>query len=128
MANRRTSTEFAEYVTVDTAPESVDTGYFTNAISIRKIRKDKKIRRVFFSIREFEADPSEASAASDLTVTLQFKCPGDEGWTDYVSLDGSTLAIGNRLMMEDLGAGIYWRAGIKPDNFASGQVRFGFDW
>ena len=128
MSNSRTSGEFKEYATVDTLPDSVDTGYFTNVVCIRDIQKKFKTNRVFFSIRELEADPSETSDASVATVTLQFKCPGDAGWTDFVALDGSSLAIGNRLRIEDTGAGILWRAGIKPDDFTSGQVIFGFDW
>ena len=128
MANSRSSTEFTEYATVDTLPDSVDTGYFTNTVCIRDIQKKFKVQKVFFSIRELEADPSDASDATDITVSLQYKCVGDEGWTDYVSLDGSTLAIGNRLAVEDTGAGVLWRAGVKPDDFQSGQLRFGFDW
>jgi len=128
MANSRSSGEFKEYATIDTLPDSVDTGYFTNPVSIRVLQTKFKIQKIFFSIRELEADPSEASAASVVTVTLQYRCDGDADWTDYVILGGTALAIGNRFAIEDTGAGVYWRAGVKPDDFTSGQIIFGFDW
>ena len=128
MANSRSSEEYHEFITVDTAPDSDDVGYWGNAISIKEIRNKHKITGVYFSIREFELDPSYASGDSDITVKLQYKCEGDAGWTDYVSLDGSTLATGNRLFIEDIASRTMWRCGVIADDFQDGQIRAGFDW
>jgi len=125
MANSKSSDNNYEYATVDTKPTSA--GYFTKEIDVRDILKTNK--KIFFSIRESAADISAApSELSTITVVLQFKCPGDAGWTDYISLDGSTLAIGNRLQLDDYGAGVLWRAGVRDDEYTSGSVTFGFDW
>jgi hypothetical protein len=125
MANRRSSGANKEYAIVDTKPTSA--GYFTNVVDVRHILK--RNAKLFFSIRETNADVSAApSALSTITVVLQFICPGDAAWTDYVSLDGSALAIGNRVQLEDNGAGVLWRAGVRDDEFTNGAVTFGFDW
>ena len=127
MANSKDSTANREYATVDTLPGSA--GYFTNEVDVRLKRKNDKVHCIFFSIREEEADLSEApSTGSTITVNLQFKCPGDSAWTNYVPLDGSSFAIGNRVAIEDIGAGVLWRAGVVSDGFTSGSVIFGFDW
>jgi len=125
MANSQSSGNNYEYATVDTLPGS--TGYFTKEIDARHIQKLGG--RIFFSIREAALEQSEApSAASTITVALQFKCPGDADWTDFDSLDGSTFAIGNRVEIDDNGMGVVWRAGVRSDEYTSGSVRFGFDW
>ena len=126
MANSRTSGQFKEYATVDTLPTEL--GYFTNEINVRELWKKEKISRVYFSIREEEADSSGASDLAVMTVTLQFRCEGDLGWQDYVPLDGSILAVGNRVALEDTAAGVWWRAGVKYYEYTSGSVTFGFDW
>jgi len=125
MANSKSSGINKEYATVDTQPTSA--GYFTNEVNVRT--KLKRNAKLFFSIRETEADVSAApSALSSITVVLQFKCPDDLGWTDYIDLAGSTLAIGNRVQLDDNGAGVLWRAGVRDDEYTSGSVTFGFDW
>jgi hypothetical protein len=129
MANSRSTGDFKEYATIDTQPSGTDLGYWTNEVCLRDkqnggLAKDK----MWFSIREFEADSSEASDTSSMTVTLQFKCDGDAGWQDYVDFAGSTLARGNRLVIEDTGAGARYRAGVKDGDFTSGKVTVGFDW
>jgi len=126
MANSRTSGAFKEYATVDTAP--IGLGYFTNPVDLRVLRKVKKENRVYFSIREEEADSSAASDTSAITVVLQFQCEGDAGWQDYVPLDGSALATGNRVTIEDSGAAVLWRAGVKDGDYTNGSITFGFDW
>ena len=73
MANSRSSTEFHEFITVDTAPDSDDTGYWSNDVSIKKLRNLKKITGIYFSIREYELDASYESGDSDITVKLQFR-------------------------------------------------------
>ena len=128
MANSRDTGEFHEFITVDTAPDSTDVGYWGNAISIKEKRNKHKIIGVYFSIREYELDPSYASGDSDITVKLQYKCEDDAGWTDYVSLDGSSLATGNRLFIEDISSRTMWHCGVIADDFQDGQIRCGFDW
>jgi len=127
MGNSRSSGVNKEYATIDTQPGAA--GYFSNSVSVRYLRSKKKISKVFFSIRETNTDISAApSALSTITVVLQFMCEGDLGWTDYIPLDASTLAIGNRFEIGDLGASVHWRAGVVSDGFTSGSVTFGFDW
>jgi len=129
MANSRSSGQFKEYATVDTQPSGTELGYWTNEVCLRDKQKDGMAKdKMYFSIREQEADSSEASDTSSMTVALQYKCDGDAGWQDYVSLDGSALAVGNRLIIEDIGAATRWRAGVKDGSYTSGAVTFGFDW
>ena len=128
MANSKTSGATNKaYATVDTLPGAA--GYFTEEVTPRDLLKSLKVHKIFFSIREAVADISEApSALSIITVRLQFKCDGDLDWTDFVPLDGSELAIGNRLTIEDMGNNIKWRAGVTDVDYTSGSVVFGFDW
>jgi hypothetical protein len=122
MANSRDSALNREYATVDTDPEST-WGYFTNPVNPR----DKSVKEIFFSIRETDLDDSSGAPASVVVVTLQFKCPGDADWQDYYN-DGVDYEIGQREKIEDHGAGVLWRAGVKWDGYTSGSVTFGFDW
>jgi hypothetical protein len=128
MANSRTSggTNKA-YATVDTNPGAA--GYFTESICPRQLLKEgRSLGKVYFSIRETTADKSaNPSVNAVITVAIQFKCEDDAGWTDYSLLVG-TLAIGKRFPIEDLGAGVLWRAGVRDDEYTSGSVTFGFDW
>lgn len=127
MANSRASDTNYEYATVDTLPEAA--GYYTNEIDVRLMKKNKKVDKIYFSIRETDADQSsKPSTGSTITVDLQYKCPGDDGYTTFVPLDGSEFAIGNRVALEDFGANVFWRAGVGSDGFTSGSVTFGFDW
>jgi hypothetical protein len=126
MANVRKSDTNYEYATVDTKPTSA--GYFTNNVNLREKMK-KGVTKLFFSIREASGDISaNPSALSTITVSLQYRCPGDIGWTDYIDLAGSTFAIGNRISLEDTANGVEWRAGVVDDNYTSGSIIFGFDW
>lgn len=127
MGNTRSSGTNHEYATVHENSGAV--GYFTNPIDVRLLYKNDKVSKIFFSVRETDLDVSAAaSALSTITVLLQFKCPGDLGWTDYVDFAGNELAIGNRVILEDIGVGVLWRAGVVSDGFTSGSVTFGFDW
>ena len=126
MANRRLSDTFHEYATVDTAP--IGLGFFTNTVDPRATRQRRKEEKIYFSIREEDADSSDQSDISDIQVTLQFRCPGDAGWQDYQPLDGSEIATGNRLIIEDSGEGVLWRAGVLDGAHQGGSVSFGFDW
>lgn len=128
MANSKDSGTHHEYATVDTAPGAA--GYGTEEISLRELKtKSKKIfDRVYFSIREYEADSSGASATSDITVNLQFKCKNDPGWQDYKLINGQTITTGHRFAITDMAAETRWRGWVKDDGFGGGKVIFGFDW
>ena len=125
MANEVTvSDEYREYVMVDTAVGGG--GFFGGEVDIRDLKETKGIDRIFFSIRE-EADTGSIDD-SVVTVVLQYKCEGDARWQTYEPLDGSTLAIGNRLRIDDNGSAMKYRAGVLEDGFTSGSLIFGFDW
>jgi hypothetical protein len=124
MANAKDSGNNKLYATVDTDPEAG--GFFTDILDPRELMKTNKVSKVFFSIRE--AGDTQSVDASVITVVLQFKCDGDDRWQTYVPLDGSSLAIGNRIALEDFGANVKWRAGVEDDGYTSGSVTFGFDW
>jgi len=119
MANSRDSAPYREYVTVNAEPAG--TGYYTNTVFIR----DKDLEHIFFSVRE------TGSAAGVMTITLQFRCTGDDAWTDYDTYDEEC-----RKVIEGGAAGVQWRAGVKSDdssgvatqNYTSGEFTFGFDW
>ena len=118
MANSLSSGEYKEYAVVDTAPGAG--GYFTNPVYPRK----NKINKFYFSIREFSEDPSSGSV---MTVVLQFQCAGDGEWTDY-SNGGTAFVIGDRVLIEDNGQAVAWRAGVKQGGHTSGSLAFVFDW
>jgi hypothetical protein len=115
MANSRVSEDYREYATVNEDPSTSVDGYWTNPVNPRKNRLD----RIFFSVRETAAGSSAFSAI----VTLQFRCLGDEEWNDY-----ATYTSSDRKRIEDDGAGVQWRAGVKNGDYTSGEVTFGFDW
>lgn len=121
MANSNKSGDYYEYATVDTAPGA--SGFWTNAVKMRKKGLGDKDKMVF-SIRSTDVD---ASATDTVTVTLQFKCIGDQDWTDYYN-DGNAFNIGERKLIEDFAGGVQWRAGVKNGDYTSGSVTFGFDW
>jgi hypothetical protein len=129
MANGRSSGSFKEYATVDTQPSGADLGYWTNEVCLRdKVNDGAAKDKMWFSIREYETDSSGASDTSAMTVTLQFKCDGDLGWQDFVDFAGNALVVGNRLIIEDTGAAVRYRAGVKDGDYTSGKITFGFDW
>jgi len=118
MANSRDSSSVNhEYATVDSAPSS--SGYFTNAVYPRK----NKINKLFFSIRE-----SVDGATSAITISLQFKCSNDAAWQDCLN-NGSAWATGDRVIIDEFGEGVAWRAGVKnAAAYTSGSLTFGFEW
>ena len=128
MANSRSSGNYKEYATVNTQPSGTELGYWTNEVCLRDKQNDGYAKgKMWFSIREAETDSSAADTTT-ITVSLQYKCDGDLGWTDYADFAGSTLAVGNRLIIEDTGAAVRWRAGVKDGNYTDGALTFGFDW
>jgi hypothetical protein len=129
MANSKSSGPFKEYATIDTQPSGSELGYWTNEVCLRdKVNDGISKGKMYFSIRENESDSSGASDTSSMTVTLQFKCDGDAGWQDFVDFGGNELAVGNRIEVEDTGAAVRWRAGVKDGDYTSGSLTFGFDW
>jgi len=129
MANSRSSGVYKEYATVNVQPSGTALGYWTNEVCLRDKQNEGVAKgKMWFSIREYEEDSTGASDTSSMTVTLQFKCDGDEGWQDYTDFAGSELAVGNRLIIEDTAAAVRWRAGVKDGDFTSGSITFGFDW
>ena len=110
MANSQTSSNFYEYATVNVAPPAA--GYASEAVDTRALRK-LSVERIFFSIR----------GSGQATVTLQFKCPGDSGWTDYADYNSST-----RKLIHAGAADMEWRAIVKSGAYVSGEVTFGLDW
>lgn len=128
MANNKSSGEFYEYITINEQTSGTDLGDWTNEVVPRDLKKKLKIQAFYFSIREYESDSSQASDTSSMTVTLQFMCPGDLGWQDYVDFSGNSLAVGNRLEITDFAAGARWRAGVKDGDWTSGSITVGFDW
>jgi len=129
MANSRSSGVNKEYATVDTAPSGVLLGYWTNEVCLRdKVVAGVAREKMWFSIRENDADSSGFSDTSSMTVLLQFKCEGDAGWQNFADFGGNDLAIGNRLIIEDTGAAVRWRAGVEDGSYTSGSYTFGFDW
>jgi len=109
MANAKTTDDYYQYATVDSAPAAA--GYWTNAVGIRQL---KGVESIWFSIR----------GTGEMNVTLQFKCPGDTDWTDYNSYNTSN----QRKLIRGGGAGVHWRAGVKQGDRISGECIFGFDW
>ena len=118
MANTQSSGSYYSYATVDTAPGAA--GWWTKKVCPRQIDEKKGGRDVYFSIRDL-------GTAFDAVITIQFKCTdgstADTDWTDY----DSTSAV-QRQILDDRGAGVFWRAGIKQNDYVSGTVKFGFDW
>ena len=115
MANSRTSGEYKEYATVDTAPGSA--GYWTNSVSLRQ----RQITKLFFSLR----DGGASAGDWDGTVTLQFKCSGDSDWTDYDTYTSTDIP---RKLIEGNAGHVIWRIGVKETEYTSGSLVLGFDW
>ena len=123
MANSRKSDTNHEYAVVDT---NTSGGYFTNQVNPREKTK-RGVGKIFFSIRETTAEAS-AGTTSSVTVKPQYRCAGDAGWTDYIPLGAETFVVGTRLVLDDIGNGVEWRAGVEDGGVTSGSVTFGFDW
>ena len=112
MGNKRSDDSQYEYATVDTAPGA--DGYFTSIIDSAKISVGWK--RLYFSTR----------GSGVMIITLQFKCIGDDDWSDYDSYTSTDSC--KRKIIEGGVGGIQWRAGVKQEDYTSGSMRFGFDW
>jgi len=118
MANAKLNGPRYHYASIDTAPGSG--GYWSDAVSMSKVNANQ----LFWS----------RSGEGLGTVFLQFQLPHTgAAWTDYIS--GQDLVDGERFRLDDMGAGVKWRTGIKEDTSAdpitvavSGTTIVGFDW
>lgn len=113
MANAKVNGGSSRYASIDTAPGAE--GYFSDSVGITH----ENASPLFFSRRS-------GAVAGVGTITIQFKCPGDTDWTDYLTdLD---LSVGARHIIDDEGAGVSWRAGVKQGDYTSGVILVGLDW
>ena len=110
MANSKLNGNRYSYATVDAAPGA--DGYWCNSVSMTS----KDTKAIFFSQR----------GGGVATVTIQFRCPGDSSWTDLTT--NEIIEDGVRFRVDDFGAGVKYRAGVKNGAYSSGDVIIGFDW
>lgn len=110
MANSKDTGPDREFATVDTDPGG--TGYFTNPVSGRakqKLGSDA----LFFSVK----------GTGSMTISLQFKDPGDTEWTTHTTYS----ANGKKRIVD--GSSTQWRAGVVDSAaYSSGSKTFGFTW
>jgi len=105
-----------KYAKIDTAPGSG--GYWSDSVSMSK----ENANQLFFS----------RSGAGIGTVVIQYQLPHTgAGWIDYDS--PISLVDGVRCRLDDMAAGVKWRAGIEEDTsadstYTSGTIIVGFDW
>jgi hypothetical protein len=107
MANRRLNGERYSYAVVDTDPGAG--AYTTSPVPAYKKERQWDL---YFSVR----------GTGTMTVTLQFRCEGDETWSEY-----DTYTEACRKLIEDRGT-CEWRAMVRVGDYTSGEMRFGFDW
>ena len=116
MANSQLNGERYAYASIDTAPGAA--GYWSKPVALSQ----ERVSAIFFT----------RSGAGVGTVTIQYKLPHTGSvWTDYDS--PISLTDGVRCRLDDMGAGVKWRAGIKEDTsadstYTNGTVIVGFDW
>ena len=116
MANAKLNGPRYQYASIDTAPGSG--GYWSDAVSMSKVNANQ----LFLTV----------SGGGVGTVTVQYMLPHTGAiWTDYLTTE--TLTNGARLKLDDMGAGVKWRAGVEEDTSAdphtiTGTVIVGFDW
>lgn len=123
MANTVIDNNDKQYVVIDSTPPVG--GFWTNIVAQRRSGLYKSnILKMFFSVREYEDSPAVGSV---ITPILQFKCEGDNGWTDYNN-NGTAFVVGDRLLIDSNAAGVKWRAGVKEGGYTSGSMILGFDW
>ena len=111
MANTQLNGPRYEYVSIDEAPGA--DGDWCKSVSMT----GKKAEELFASV----------SGGGSATVTMQYKLPHDgAAYVDYTT--GETLESGARFRLDDHGAGVKWRVGVKQGNYSSGTVIVGLDW
>ena len=111
MANAKLNKRRSSYASIDTAPGA--DGYWCDSVSMVFVDADE----LFLSV----------SGGGSATVTTQYKLPHTGAiWTDYTT--DETLETGARFRLDDHGAGVKWRVGVKLDGYSSGTIIVGFDW
>jgi len=111
MANTILSGPRYAYASIDTAPGA--SGYWCNSVSMAKVNANE----LFLSV----------SGGGTATVTIQFQLPhAGAAWTDY--LTDETLTSGARFRLDDHGAGVKWRVGVKNAAYSSDTIIVGLDW
>ena len=96
MANSQVTSDRYRYASIDTAPGA--DGYWSQSVSMSQV----KAGPIWFS----------RSGGGTATVHLQYKAPWYDGWVDYET-DVDLSVDGTRCILEDMGAGVKWRAGVK---------------
>ena len=118
MANSKLNGDRYAYASIDTAPGAA--GYWCDSVSMAH----RNANELFASV----------SGGGLGTVVLQYKLPHTgSAWLDYNTTE--TLTSGARFRLDDHGAGVKWRFGMKEDSSAvpltvalSGTLVVGFDW
>ena len=111
MANAKLNKARSRYATIDTAPGA--DGYWSDSVGLTDVKADE----LFLSV----------SGGGAATVTTQYKLPHTGAiWTDYTT--DETLETGARFRLDDHGAGVKWRVGVKEGGYASDTIIVGFDW
>jgi len=111
MANAKLNGPRFKYASIDAAPGA--DGYWCESVSMVNVKADE----LFLNV----------SGGGSATVTVQYKLPHTGAiWTDYTTSE--TLTTGARFRLDDHGAGVKWRVGVKNTAYSSGTIIVGFDW
>lgn len=118
MPNSKLNGPRYKYASIDTDPAVG--GYWSDSVSM----SSENANELFFNV----------SGGGTGSITVQYKLPHTgSAWTDYTTTE--TLTTGARFRLDDHGAGVKWRGGMKEDTSAdplvvahSGTVIVGFDW
>jgi len=110
MANTSLNSDRYRYISIDTAPGA--SGAWSDAVSMSAVKGGP----IWFSRR----------GGGNGTVTIQYKTKWDTEWRDLTT--DVDLADGVRCILDDMGAGVAWRAGIKSGGYTDGTIIVGFDW
>lgn len=118
MANTKLNGTRYAYASIDTAPGAA--GYWCDSVSM----SHRNANELFASV----------SGGGLGSVTMQYKLDhAGADWVDYTT--DETLTSGARFRLDDHGAGVKWRMGMKEDSSAvplavalSGTLIVGFDW
>ena len=111
MANAKLNGPRYHYASIDTAPGA--DGYWSDAVSMSAVNANE----LFLNV----------SGGGTATITIQYKLPhAGAAWTDYTTTE--TLTSGARFRLDDHGAGVKWRVGVKNAAYSANTIIVGFDW
>ena len=113
MANTKTGMTGTRhrYAKIDAAPTAA--GYWSDSVSMSAVNANE----LFLNV----------SGGGSATVVIQYMLPHTGAiWTDYTTSE--TLTTGARFRLDDHGAGVKWRVGVKNGGYSSGTLICGFDW